>query len=1052
MLTLHRSNRVESLLEALVDVLGEPVGPPTVPEVIAVQSRGMETWLSMELSRRFGIWAGGEFPFPRALVEDLFDRVLGKAEGKGYATESLPWSVLGALPGCLESPGFEHLARYLEDDENGLKAYGLARRIAHALDQYVVYRPEMVLGWEDDDEGGWQGELHRQLVARRGGAHVAARAREFSDALERGEETVKPLPTRVSLFGISTLPPLYVKVLAALPDHVAVHLFLLDATEAAGDAAHPLAESLGGQAREFRESIVDLAAAADDPRFEDPNRGDETTLLARLQSDVLLGASTPHDLAPGDDSLAIHACHGPMREVEVLHDQLRHLLENDHDLEPHDIVVMTPDVEVYAPYVEAVFSTADDGGEGIPFRISDRSDAATLPAVEAFAAVLALARSRVTATDVLDLAATDAVRARFDLDHEDMDTIAGWVRDTRVRWGLDAEHREAHGQPRTALNTWRYGLDRWLLGYAMQGEQLFGGVLPHPVGDAEVLGKFVHLVETLSEQLDALDEPRPVAAWYRQLSRTAALLLSDEGDLARGYQAVRDALSSLKREADDAAHDAPVDLAVVQRHLVQRFGQSASARSFLSGGVTVCNLLPMRSIPFPVVCLLGMGYDRFPRKQRATGFDLVAREPKPGDRSTRADDRYLFLEAVLGARKRLLITYTGQGQRDDADLPPSVLVAELLDAIEAKIRPEGDVAREASRARLITRHPLQPFSHRYFDGSSGLLSYREGYAEGARAARIATRTIPPFLSGPLATGEAAALDLARLQRFYRAPARWFLHQRLGVFPAASAESLEDREPISIDGLQGHGIGSAMVRHAVAGGDLDAYRAVVEASGALPLGVPGQLEYDALRAFVEPLAEVVRDLTEGEELAPLVVDLELGGLALMGQLSDLWPHTRLELSYGKLDGKRRLRHWIDHLALNCVAPAGYPLRSTLVCRGGDGEPVVEVLGPLPDRAQELMADLVELFRLGQLTPLPFFPKSSAAFAEAIVTCAPLDKAFKEAGRSWETSWSGIPGEGDDASVALAFRGIGPLHDAEPGFGDLALRVFEPMIAAREEDAT
>ena len=1053
MLTVHRSNRVETLIEALVDVLREPVGPPTVKEIVAVQSRGMETWLSMELSRRFGIWAEGAFPFPRALIEGLFDAVLGArdTETAPYTAEAMTWAVLAALPDCLPRHGFEPLARYLQDDRDGTKAYGLARRIAGVLDQYAVYRPEMLLGWEAGEDEGWQAQLHRRLVEGHGGEHVAARSRAFLRAVEAGEYDATALPSRVSLFGISTLPPLYTQVLGALPETVAVHLFLLDAGAADGETGgHTLLDSMGAQAREFRDTIAATGEIADDARFFDPAADGPPSLLARLQSDVLHGVVTPHDIEDEDRSVDLHSCHSPMREVEVLHDQLRHLLESDPTLEPHDMVVMTPDVEGYAPLVEAVFSAAE-GGASLPYRISDRSDAAGAPAVEAFRACLALARSRATAPEVLDLMAMDAVRDRFGLDHEDMDALHGWVQDAGIRWGLDADHRSAVGQPDTPLNTWRFGLDRLLLGYALPGETLFGGSLPWPVEDTDLLGRFVDLVETLLEHLDALRQPRPIARWCAQLSRTAAALLSSDGDMARGHQAVLDALADLERLAGEAGHDLPVDLAVVQRHLGDLFDQSSSARAFLTGGITVCNLLPMRSIPFRVVCLLGMAYDQFPRSRRAPGFDRIAHDPLPGDRSTRADDRYLFIEALLAARQHLLITYVGQSLRDNAALPPSVLVSELLDALADTVVPDGDPddPRAAGAARLVTRHPLQPFSPRYFRGEAGLFSYRGGYAEGARATLDRRADDAPFFVGPMAQDAEAEVELAQLQRFYRSPGGWFLRRRVGVHMAAGTDPVDDREPIATTGLDDYWSGAPMMRHAVAGGDLGEYRAVVEARGVLPLGAPGHLKYEELRRVVEPLASAVREVTAGEELPPVAVDLDLNGRRLTGQLGSLWPDARVEYTHGRLNPTHRLTAWLNHLALNAVAPAGGPLRTILVGRGNGGEAQIEVFESLPDSALELLADLIDLYLHGQRAPLAFFPRTSAAFAAARFEGSDEDRAWAAATGQWEASWGGRPGEGDDDELALLFRGADPFEGPVPDFTDLAMRIFEPMLAARTE---
>ena len=1051
MLTVHRSNRVETLLEALVEVLRVPVGPPTVRELVAVQSRGMETWLSMELSQRFGIWAGGEFPFPRALLDGLFDAVLGgRDEDVAPCTAStMTWSVLAELPGCLDQPGFAPLARYLRDDRNGLKAYGLARRIAGVLDQYAVYRPELLLAWEGGEDGGWQAELHRRLVSRHDGGHVAARGRAFLEAMERGEYDLGAIPARMSLFGISTLPPLYTQVLAALPESVAVHLFLLDAGTA-GEEAHPLADSMGGQAREFRETISATGEVVDDARYTDPSGDGPSTLLARLQSDILHGTVTPHVLDPGDRSVALHSCHSPMREVEVLHDQLRHLLETDPSLEPHHVVIMTPDVETYAPFVDAVFSSAG-GSADIPYRISDRSDAAAAPAVEAFRAVLALARSRMTAPAVLDVVAMDAVRGRFGLEHEDVEAFHHWVQDTGIRWGTDADHRAAVGQPPTPLNTWRFGLDRLLLGYALPGETLFGGILPWAVEDTDLLGRFVDLCETLLEQLDALKEPRPIALWCDHLSRAAAAMLSDEGDLARGHQMVLDALADLARLAADAGHEQPVDRAVVQRHLDDGFDQSSSARGFLSGGVTVCNLLPMRSIPFRVVCLLGMGYARFPRSRRSPGFDLISQHPRPGDRSTRADDRYLFLEALLGARQHLLVTYVGQSQRDNAELPPSVLVSELLDAIDETVVLDETQTdpREILGKQLVIHHPLQPFSPRYFRGDDRLFSYRGGYAEGARATRRPRDEAGPFFVGPMPDATESIVDIAQLQQFYRSPCRWFLQRRVGVRRARTSDPVDDREPITTTGLDDYWLGASMMRHAASGGDLEGYRAVVEASGALPLGTPGRLKYDAIRRRVEPIARAVREVTTGEELPPVAVNLALGGIHLTGQIDDLWPHAHVEYTHGSLNARHRVAAWLNHLVLGCVAPAGYPRRTLLVGRGKGDTVHVETFEPVQEAARDHLTDLLALYQRGQRVPLAFFPRTSSAFAEAVLACGTADDVWNAAWGEWEASWSGIAGEGDDDDLELLFRGADPFEDPNPDFTDVAWRICAPMLSARRE---
>ena len=1078
MLILHRSNRVETLVDALCEVLAEPVGPPTVEEWIAVQSRGMESWLSMELSRRFGVWGAARFPFPRAMVEDLFE-IAGLPQPYGgftFTSGNLTWALLAELPGLLDRPGFEPLKAYLDGDRRGTKRLALARRIAAALDQYPLYRPDMVREWEQGNGEGWQADLLRAIVVRHGSAHVEARARAFAEALPALDPD--DFPRRISCFGISSLPPLYLQVLANIP--TPVHLFMLCPSEhtwtqiraqrgqirehlardrSAAKAElpvqehNPLLASLGGLGRDFQQVLEGIADYEDVSQFTGP--GDPTTLLATLQADVFAdrrrdrGGEAPAPLDPDDHSLAVHACHSAMREVEVLHDQLLHLLEHDDSLQPHDVIVMAPDVEAYAPLVEAVFVASGD----IPFRISDRRARGMAPAAEAFTAALRLVRSRVTATDVLDLLAIESVRERFGLGPDEVETIQHWVDEVGIRWGIDADHRDAFDQPITAQNTWQFGLDRLLLGYALPGEQLFGGVLPYDEIEgqgADVLGRFSAFCEALLPRLRSLEEPRTLEAWADDLGRLLDRITDGEGGRAWQQQVIRTALDGLVARAALAGFDQEVELEVVRACLEDHLDESRSAHGFLSGGVTICNLLPMRSIPFRVVVLLGMNDGEFPRTRRAPGFDLVAHHPRLGDRSVRSDDRYLFLEALLAARQHLLITYVGNSIHDNAVLPPSVLVAELLDvARESCALPGGDP--------LVTRHPLQPFSPRYFTGDPRLVSYRAGYCDGARALLDPRRDAPPFLEGALTPDpdEPRVVSIEQLTRFFAGPAAWLLEQRIGVRFVEPDDLLDDREPVELGGLDRWAAESDMLAHAVAGGDLEDFEPVLRGRGQLPLGTPGRCAFEELLDRVSPFVAVVRDAIRGDPLDPLAVDMDIDGTRLTGRLDRLWPDARIRFSVSTVKPRNRLELWLEHLALSCAAAEGLPSRSLLLARGAGGHPTRLALDSPGEGGRALLADLIELYWHGQQAPLRFFPATSLEYAQQLLTTGDPEVALKKARAAWLPSWSGYPkSDSEDEAVRRFFGQVDPLtdspEDADLSFAFLALRVYQPLLERSTEE--
>jgi len=994
-------------------------------------------------------------------MEHLFERLLGPkpTEALEFSTEDLTWAVMALLPDLVEQEGFESLRAYLLRDPRGRKLLGLSRRIAAALDQYPVYRPDMILGWEEGRSTDWQAVLHRAVVTSHGGHHVAARARDFLQTLQAEPDRITELPRRISLFGVSTLPPLYVDVLAALGPGVDVHLFLPSASPVAWDRirrehggpttpspaaeGHPLRATLGRLTDDFERVLLSRAAFDDRPCFGEPPAPDTAIhrLQAAIHQDLCPGPGDHPPADPDDRSITIHACHSALREVEVLHDQLRHLLEQDPTLSPDDVIVMAPDVESYAPYVEAVFASSGDAS--IPYRISDRRSRGLAPAAEAFLAVLDLARSRVTATEVLDLLAMDTVRRRFGLSVEDLSTIRRWVDEVGIRWGIDADHRQEWGLPPGGANTWRFGLDRLLLGHALTGERLFGGALPYDEIEGQasaVLGKLVMFCDLLFGLLRDLTAARPVATWVGDLGVALERLTSGDGEAAQQQQLVRGALAELGRLAARAQFVSEVDLEVVHTWLAAHLDESRSAHGFLGGGVTVCNLLPMRSVPFRVVCLLGMNDGEFPRSDAPSGFDRMADEPRIGDRSPRADDRHQFLEALLVARQHLVVTYVGRGIIDDAELPPSVLVSDLLDAL----------ASDLGMTDIVVRHPLQPFSPRYFQGDDRLVSYRVGYFEGARALRAERSEPLPFLSHPLPAEPPEELSLDDLSRFLQSPAAWLLQRRLGIRGAFAADALDEREPIQLDALQSYLAAQSMLAHAAGGGTPDDYTEVLHARGVLPHGSPGRCVARDIVDRVSPLSSALQHHQAGEPLPALDVSLHLEGVRLTGRLGELWPAGQLGYSAGRVSSRRLLALWVRHLALSCVARTPhYPRTSVLLARGPNDGVTVRAFAPLDERAEGWLADLVELYASDE--PLPFFPQTSFAYAVGRLGGDGEAAAMAAARKEWWPGWS-RDGEGDAPAVRRLFGDRDPLVEdgGRPGFRELALRVFEPLLSVLQED--
>jgi exodeoxyribonuclease V gamma subunit len=1053
MLTIHHSNRLDALAGELAAVTRIPLATAFSTEVVIVQSRGVARWLSLTLADTAGVCANVRFPFPASFAWELYRAVApGVPEQSPYAPDVLAWRILGVLPELEATAAFAPVRAYVRGD--AFRRSELASRLAALYDEYLVYRPDWIAEWERGEAKHWQGRLWRRLARDIATPHRASLHARLLDALASGTLAPGVLPERVSVFGAPALPPALIDLFVALGRATEVHLFVqnpcrefwgdirdeasIARTALAGKAAaryletgNRLLASLGKQGRDFFDMLAATEADCVVQResFVDPHGG---TLLASIQSELLdlteRGGDAPRaPVAEDDRSFEVHSCHGAMREVEVLHDRLLAMFEVHPDLSPSDVVVMTPDIQTYAPYIEAVFATAQPQ---IPYSVSDRSaeQASTLAAT--FMALLGLPGSRFDAAGVLAILDEPAVRRRFGLSEADAETVQRWVRDSGIRWGIDADHRASFGLPATHENTWRFGLDRLLVGYALPGagERLYKGALPYDEIEGslgEVLGRFASFAEAAIALDQRLAEPRSVARWGRALHDVLDDFFDPGRERAEELEAIRSCVAAVETDARLAEFKGAVPLGVTLSVLRRRL--EAPGRAFLSGGVTFCAMVPMRSLPFEVVCMIGMNDGAFPRVRRRDGFDLMADEFRKGDRSRRDDDRYLFLESLLSARRALYLSYTGRHIREDTVKPPSVLVSELLDYVE-----RGYVV---SRDRLVTQHPLQAFSRRYFEPGSGLFSYSQTLCAAAAVAGRGTQSEEPFLLRPLPAPEGEerrTVDLETFIRFFRNPARHLLQRRLKVQLDTAQEELESREPFAIDSLTAYDLKARLLDLALRDEHPEGLE-LARAGGVLPPGSAGVVLYEAQDELVRRVAAAVEHRRPAGTLDPLHFQIDSQHIALTGTLARVSRHGLFDYRPTKANTTARMQAWIRHLVLNAIRPEGIERTSRCVTEEG-----VLVFKPVDD-AREQLSTLLDLYWKGQRSALHFFPRTACAYVEA-----------RSLTYQVQQTWAGgfdRDGERDDAYYALAFGNVDPL-DAE--FEHAAQAMFGRMQESLDEE--
>jgi exodeoxyribonuclease V gamma subunit len=1049
-LHVHRAASGNELVRALGEVLADPLPDVFGTDVVAVPAKGVERWLSQRLAHRLGadgtqdgVCARIAFPSPAAVLDEALAAVSpehAKAT-EVWAPETAVWPLLDVLDALPREDVFGPVHHYLDGGPS--RRYALAAKIARLFDAYGRDRPELIRMWQGvPADLSWQPEIWHRLRERLG----PSPAELHPQAVEmlrhtRGEG-------RLSLYGVTRLTRTRLDVLAALCEQQDVHLFVHHPGAALWDrgAISPLLTSLSRDVRNFQDRLQAAVPNLWSHVHDGPTS--DVDLLHRLQrdlrSDTVPAGTVKVD--PMDRSVQVHACHGPARQVEVLREVLLRLLSDDAKLEPRDVLVMCPDVERYAPLVKAVFDTDSHPGGRLRVSIADRSPVQTNPLLGLATRLLEIAGSRVTGAQVLDVAGLPAVRRQFGLSDDDLEQLRGWTVAAHVHWGLDGSAREPWGLHGLEHGTWRTGMDRLLAGVALGGADTpYGGVLP--VGgidstDIDLVGRFAELLDRLQTALLDLRGPKQVGKWMTSLEGAVLQLGDVAWDGAWQTAQLGRELSEVATAAGDTTGE--LTLTDVRVLLEQRLAGRPTRSSFRTGALTFCTMTPMRSVPHRAICLLGLDDSAFPRHGLPDGDDLLGRDPRPGERDPRSEDRQLFLDAILAAQDHLIITYSGADLRSGVRLPPAVPVGELLDALGS------------DREHVVTRHPLQPFDPANFTAENPFSFDASAFA-GAKALRDPRAEREPFLPDPLLAVVPGVVTLRELKDFWEHPVKAFLRQRLEVTSSKRDDEPLDAITLELDNLQQWAVGDRVLRARMSGQSADAAGAAEQARGELP---PGELGDGPLRRIndqVDALAKAARPWW-GEQ-SSIDVDLRLppdwtvsGSVALRGGVV-------LQIGYSTLGVKQRLRAWIDMLA--ATAMTGRQLQAVVVGRKRD-DAVVERYGPVtPDRARELLEELVALRAVGLCTPLAVPVEPAAAYAEARKQGSGSDIARDAATVKWEGTFN-YPGPIADAEHVLVWGEQTPFRElwnwacpvplpagfgGEPSnFAALACRVWNPLLDA------
>ena len=1077
---LYHGNDLEMLAGVLAQELARPLPGRDLlaPDTILIPQPAMRRWLQKTLAQTHGIAANLRFLAPGEFVREALDaNVTGagdEAVGDADVLRWRLWRVLGDARAMAE-PVFAPLAPLFRRPGDALTPWALAGELASAFEKYQAWRRDWLRRWDQGaDSDDWQAQLWRR--ATRGLTH---RGRRLDAYLSRFDgvngQVPASLPPRVFAFACQNVSPDVLRVIATSARAGTLHFFFLspvagwwgdlvrarerlhaNADAVFDDQENPLLRANGAAGRDFVRTLFSYEVVHPDhdfPLYEPPDPVTRTGLLHRLQRDLLARRAPPTDPASqppfdgaalADRSLQVHACHTRLREVQVLHDQLRELLERDPSLQPREIAVLTPDIDAYAPFVQAVFAGEAGSSPVIPYALSDGSSIANEAVAEAFARLLDLPGSRFAINDVLDLLSVSAIAERFELEPADFDALRRWLGAAGARWGLNAEHRAELDAPPEAAFSWAWALDRLLLGHATGSEAMLAGVAPLPTlegGDLLVLDRLLHGLRRLAHWQRGLAIARPPADW----SAALGALIGDFFPERARDNADRDAIDGLRaqvaafaRQAAQARVADDVPAPVLRAWFTAALSDSDSRQPFLTGGVTFGRMVPMRLVPFKVICLLGMNNGEFPRRDPRGSLNRLAAQlsgphRQVGDRSVRDDDRGLFLQLFAAATQVFYVSYLGRDPRSGESLPPSVVISELLDVAAQYFA----LPAEARKAMTVA-HPLQPFSVAAVGGDVGegsdarRFTYQAGWAKAAALTR-SQRSAPSAFAAPLpAPANAAATDWTREQlvRVLSHPARAYLTQRLGLRLPDAQDRLPDQEPFdSNHGLERFQLDARVLDACLNEPTLlpDSLATRLLAEGRIAPGAAGQVAVAASLQRLSPALGAWR--CRGGQPRKLAYNIELNGLRLTGMLPRVHDDGLRQFSASQGHGKTVLALGVDALAWFAsgeIAPIERIVSAAPLQR----------IEPIPAaQAQAKLAQLIELAQLAQASALPFMPRAGLD----LVMADDADGGLRAAARAW----LGEHGEGGDAWVQLALRGDMPFGSrpaATSTFAQIACQVF------------
>ena len=926
-LQVNYVSRLTDVLQPTVAYLCQPVDL-FAKQHIVVPTAGVKAWLMSEVAKQLGtsgadsqdgIIANVEVDFPGSLTKFLKPEILGERDQ--WLIENLMFHVLDVISSDKQ---YEEL---INRSGGQLMA---ARSIADRFDRYHVRRPAMIRLWEQGKPAlsptahnpnakqlnatdMWQFNLWTAVRKRIGHPSPPARTPELSSNT----------PKQILVIGFQSLSPGQIDALLKLKEHVEIRVVLVHPSPAISKkwavSANLSVSATVGLIPE--RNLSPLMPTDIDPLVNSwlmgsqeletllASQGIESTHLqhSEITAQTLLGRvqhtvsnqlqAVKSEIEITDRSLTVHRCHNLGRQIEVLHDALLHAFKDIKDLQPHEIVVLCPNISAAAPFLEATFARSVQLGEAnknrnikLPLVVADRGIRQVSEGSALLASVVDLVQSRCSIEGVLAVATSPLVRENLGVSSEGVEHWYRYIKNAHVRWGLTVEHRKRNGldAPELSAHTWRAGLEQMLLGALVaDGTQTFDSLAVDALDDVDLsdideISALIRVFDAVLQLSDLTNQRQTVEQWCDAIESAIVSLCGETcDDLAMPLRQ----LSTLRASA--AGNTVDVDYSDVAAQLNEMLNEVPGRQPLRTGAITATSMIPLRGVPFRVVCVVGFDEESLSSSE-GEGDDLIERQRLIGDSDSRLDVRRSLLDATLAAQDRLIITCNGQSIKNNQRLPLATPLAELVDF--AQRLGVGQHANNKHLSAIEIEHPRHTTSvPNFFEGQvqSGVVWSHDNVARQAAItlgdAIVTTPLVSVALPAPI------VLTPELLEKTYVEPLEIYLRDTLDMFVYRKNEQ-ETPATIQLD------IDKKTVAHLAkelllltfndASPDArDAWQGEVRRSGVVPPSPFGDEAFQEIHDLVDAMqsALAAHDI-DISALVPVAVDIEVSpGVKLIGKI-------------------------------------------------------------------------------------------------------------------------------------------------------------------------